>query len=184
MFENQNNEKETFNHLFDEPIIYQHVFKIPVVLRIILITIFGAIILVPILLVILKSGKSDDVNNIFMVIVFIPAIVNVLTYKKYYVFTNTGIYTINKGKKQEDSEPTASLLMRWDEYNYYSSFFLGYRIFKGEDKMASANEPIEDNKLHIPVISTKPVFILATGEDASQLEYLFLSRSILPKTSY
>jgi len=185
--ENKHNVETTYQDQIGEPVIYEYIFRLPIFLKIALILIILGLFLGPFLFYLLGgSGKKGIPDQIFMLIVFLPAIYNLIVYKKRYFFTNAGIYLLDKMKKGTKTETAPRMIVRWEDYNRYRKFVFGFVIFH-KAPMHDFMDSIDDSedKMHAGtggVLSrVKPVYIFSNHEASSQVEYFFLSRNLLPK---
>lgn len=186
--DNKHNAETTYQEQIEQPIIYEYTFRLPIFLKIALILIILGLFLGPLLYYFLSGpGKKGIPDQIFMFIVFLPAIYNLIVYKKRYFFTNGGIYLLDKVKKGTKTETAPRMIVRWEDYNRYRKFVFGFVIFhktpmhdfmdsidEAEDKMREGTGGV--------LSRVKPVYIFSNRESSSQIEYFFLSRNLLPKT--
>ncbi|MBN2134511.1 MAG: hypothetical protein JW737_02150 [Acidobacteria bacterium] len=184
--ESEEHKMTEIRNSLEERIIFEYDFSLPTPLKVFAVLLCLAMIIIPIVLELKKdTGKGGIPDTLFMVFVFIPIVYNVVAYKKHYYFTEKGIHLLNKAKSKSGNPPTPRLIMEWQDHNHYKKAFLGYILFSRkalEQKFKSSYTDTQEDKTDFEELykTIKPTYVFCNREQASQIEYIFMSRSLLP----
>jgi hypothetical protein len=179
-----NTNAEEYKKEIPEPVLFEYVYKLSAPLRIIAGFALAAFVIVPIVLLILSENLRGTLpDNFIFFFILIPIFFNLIFYKKKYIFTERGLYVIERERGKISGTGTPRLLMEWGDYDRFKKTLLGFKIFNrakveeyGHGDIGQGS-PIDLNRM---ILGSGSVTIFCGGEDETQVEYFLISRNIHP----
>lgn len=179
-----NTDIDDYKSQIGEPILFEYVYRLSTPLRILAGLGLAAFILGPILFFILndhlRNGLSD---NYIFIFIFIPIFFNLIFYKKRYIFTQRGLYVIDRARGKHSSSGSPRFLAEWSDYDRFRKTFLGFKLYSHVQVQQYSQDDIKNHmpeELNRIITGTGSVTIFCGGEDETQVEYFLISRNIHP----
>jgi hypothetical protein len=175
---------EEYNKEVPEPVLFEYVYKLSAPLRIIAGLALAAIIIGPIMLFIISEHIRKMLpDNFIFFFILIPIFFNLIFYKKRYIFTERGLYVIERERGKLSGSGTPRLLMEWGDYDRFKKTLLGFKIYSRMQVQEYSQDDLKRNTsvdLNRMILGSGSVTIFCGGEDETQVEYFLISRNIHP----
>jgi len=179
-----NTNPEEYKSEIPEPVLFEYVYKLSAPLRVIAGFGLAGIIIGPIVLLILSEKlRSTLPDNFIFIFIMVPIFFNLIFYKKKYIFTERGLYVIERERGKLSGAGTPRLLMEWGDYDRFKRTLLGFKIFNraqieeyGHTDIGRG-APVDLNRM---ILGSGSVRIFCNSEDETQVEYFLISRNIHP----
>jgi len=179
-----NTNPEEYKSEIPEPVLFEYVYKLSAPLRVIAGFGLAGIIIGPIVLLILNEKlRSTLPDNFIFIFILVPIFFNLIFYKKKYIFTERGLYVIERERGKLSGAGTPRLLMEWGDYDRFKRTLLGFKIFNRAQVEEYGHEdigqdaPVDLNRM---ILGSGSVRIFCSSEDETQVEYFLISRNIHP----
>jgi len=179
-----NTNPEEYKNEIPEPVLFEYIYKLSAPLRVIAGFGLAGIIIGPIVLLILSEKlRSTLPDNFIFIFIMVPIFFNLIFYKKKYIFTERGLYVIERERGKLSGAGMPRLLMEWGDYDRFKRTLLGFKIFNRAQVEEYGHEDIRQDApvdLNRMILGSGSARIFCNSEDETQVEYFLISRNIHP----